>query len=158
MAPENADSFLVERSIEVDASPSTLHGLIDDFHRWPDWSPWEELDPTMTRIYGGADRGVGATYSWSGNRKAGSGSMVITESVPGQKVVLDLAFLKPFKAQNVTTFLLEPSGAGATVRWQMTGKKNWFFKVFGFVFSMDKMVGKDFERGLAKLKAAAEAG
>ncbi|WP_077042500.1 SRPBCC family protein [Rhodococcus sp. MTM3W5.2] len=158
MAPESTDSFLVERSIDVAASPATLHGLIEDFRRWPEWSPWEELDPTMTRTYGGADRGVGATYSWSGNRKAGSGSMVITESVPGQKVVLDLAFLKPFKAENVTTFLLEPSGARTTLRWQMTGRKNWFFKVFGFVFSMDKMVGKDFEKGLAKLKALAEAG
>jgi hypothetical protein len=84
--------------------------------------------------------------------------MVITESVPGQKVVLDLTFLKPFKAENVTTFLLQPSDEGATVRRQMTGKKTWFFKVFGFIFSMDKMVGKDFEKGLAKLKALAEAG
>lgn len=83
--------------------------------------------------------------------------MTVTESVPGRKVKLDLTFLEPFKAENVTTFLLEPTETGTTVRWQMTGRKNWFFKLFGFAFSMDKMVGKDFEKGLAQLAAVAEA-
>ncbi|MFF0817465.1 SRPBCC family protein [Rhodococcus sp. NPDC003318] len=151
-----ADTFLVERSIVTSASPEAVHTLIDDFRNWPQWSPWEELDPNMTRTYAGADRGAGASYAWSGNRKAGAGSMTITESVPGRKVKLDLSFLKPFRAQNVTTFLIEPGGSGTTVRWQMTGKQSWFFTVFGFVISMDKMVGKDFEKGLAALKRAAE--
>ena len=150
-------TFLVERSSTIAAGPEVVFDLIDDFHRWTQWSPWEGLDPDMSRTYSGADRGVGASYAWSGNRKAGSGSMAITESVPNRKVKLDLAFLEPFKAQNVTTFLLEPAASGTTVRWQMAGKQSWFFKVFGFVFSMDKMVGKDFEKGLATLKAVAEA-
>ncbi|QSE83477.1 SRPBCC family protein [Rhodococcus koreensis] len=148
--------FLVERSTVIDASPDVVQPLLDDFRKWQSWSPWEDVDPDLKRTYSGPDSGVGASYAWEGNRKAGSGQMVITESVPGSKVVLDLTFLKPFKAENVTTFLLEPNGAGTTVRWQMTGKNNFFFRIVGVVFPMDKMVGKDFEKGLAQLKAAAE--
>ncbi|MDF3310336.1 SRPBCC family protein [Rhodococcus sp. T2V] len=148
--------FLVERSTVIDASPDVVQPLLDDFRKWQAWSPWEDVDPDLKRTYSGPDSGVGASYAWEGNRKAGSGQMVITESVPGSKVVLDLTFLKPFKAENVTTFLLEPNGAGTTVRWQMTGKNNLFFRIVGVVFPMDKMVGKDFEKGLAQLKAAAE--
>ncbi|GCE36562.1 MULTISPECIES: SRPBCC family protein [Rhodococcus] len=148
--------FLVERSTVIDASPDVVQPLLDDFRKWQAWSPWEDVDPDLKRTYSGPDSGVGASYAWEGNRKAGSGQMVITESVPGSKVVLDLNFLKPFKAENVTTFLLEPNGAGTTVRWQMTGKNNLFFRIVGVVFPMDKMVGKDFEKGLAQLKAAAE--
>ena len=153
-----ADEFLVERSTVIDASPEVVQPLLDDFRQWQSWSPWEGVDPDLKRTYTGPASGVGAAYAWEGNRKAGAGSMVITESVPGSKVVLDLKFLKPFKADNVTTFLLEPNSAGTTVRWQMTGKNNRFFKHLGAFFSMDKMVGKDFEKGLAKLKALAEAG
>lgn len=148
--------FLVERSTVIDASPDVVQPLLDDFRKWQAWSPWEDVDPDLKRTYSGPDSGVGASYAWEGNRKAGSGQMVITESVPGSKVVLDLNFLKPFKAENVTTFLLEPNGAGTTVRWQMTGRNNLFFRIVGVVFPMDKMVGKDFEKGLAQLKAAAE--
>jgi hypothetical protein len=151
-----SSEFLVERSTVIDASPDVVQPLLDDFRKWQAWSPWEDVDPDLKRTYSGPDSGVGASYAWEGNRKAGSGQMVITESVPGSKVVLDLNFLKPFKAENVTTFLLEPNGAGTTVRWQMTGKNNLFFRIVGVVFPMDKMVGKDFEKGLAQLKAAAE--
>ena len=154
----SSDEFLVERSAVVNADAPTIFGLINDFHHWTTWSPWEGLDPAMQRTYSGPAEGVGASYAWSGNKKAGSGSMTITESVPNERVVLDLLFLKPFKAQNVTTFLLEPQGENMAVTWRMTGKKNFFFKAFGFIFSMDKMVGKDFEKGLAQLKAAAEKG
>lgn len=158
MASPNSDEFLVERSAVINAEAATVFDLINDFHRWTTWSPWEGVDPAMQRTYSGPESGVGASYAWSGNKKAGSGSMKITESVPGSRVVLDLSFLKPFKAQNVTTFLLEPQDSSTRVTWQMTGKKNFFFKIFGFIFSMDKMVGKDFEKGLAQLKAEAEKG
>lgn len=158
MASPTSGEFLVERGAAVNAEAGTIFGLINDFHHWTKWSPWEGIDPEMTRTYTGPGSGVGASYAWSGNKKAGSGTMTITESVPNDRVVLDLSFLKPFKAENVTTFLLKPEGNAVRVTWQMTGKKNIFFKLFGFVFSMDKMVGKDFEKGLAQLKAAAEQG
>lgn len=156
LAPKTSDEFRVERSIVIDASPGTVFPLIDNFHRWTAWSPWEGVDPNLRRTYTGPDSGVGATYSWEGNRKAGKGSMSITKSVPDTQVVLDLEFQKPFSAQNVTTFLLEPNSARTTVRWQMTGRKNRMLKLFGFIVNMDKLVGKDFDKGLAQLKAEAE--
>ena len=149
-------SFLVERSTVIQASPEKIHTLLDNFQNWRSWSPWEDADPDLKRTYTGPDSGVGASYAWSGNRKAGAGSMVITDSKPGQIVVLDLVFTKPFKAQNVTTFTIDPGPNGSEVTWAMTGKSNLFFRLVGKVYSMDKMVGKDFEKGLAQLKVEAE--
>ena len=114
-------SFLVERSTVIQASPEKIHSLLDNFQKWRSWSPWEDADPELKRTYSGPDSGVGASYAWSGNRKAGAGSMVITGSKPGQIVVLDLVFTKPFKAQNVTTFTIEPGPNGSEVTWAMTG-------------------------------------
>lgn len=154
MASDN--SFLVERSTVVKAAPDAVQALLDNFHKWPQWSPWEGQDPALKRTYTGPDSGVGAAYSWAGNRKAGAGSMKITESVPGERVVLDLHFTKPFKTENVTKFLLTPEADGTRVVWQMTGQSNFFFALVGKIFPMDKVVGKDFEKGLAQLKSEAE--
>ena len=118
MASQNSDEFLVERTTIVKAEAPVVFALINDFHQWTQWSPWEGLDPAMQRTYAGPDAGVGASYAWAGNKKAGSGSMVITESVPNERVVLDLAFLKPFKAQNVTTFLISPNSGEVQVTWE----------------------------------------
>ncbi|AYJ50866.1 SRPBCC family protein [Rhodococcus sp. P1Y] len=149
-------SFLVERKTTIAASPEKIHALIDDFHNWTRWSPWEDADPNLKRTYTGPDAGVGASYAWSGNRKAGAGAMTITDSKPGQIVVLDLVFTKPFKAKNKTTFTIDPGPNGSEVTWAMTGENNLLFTLVGKIFPMDKVVGKDFEKGLARLKAQAE--
>lgn len=146
--------FSLSRGTVVDAPPERVHALLDDFHAWQRWSPWERLDPDLRRTYSGPDRGVGATYEWSGNRRAGEGRMEITESTP-TSVVVDLRFLKPFKATNVTSFALHPSGAGTGVTWTMTGQRNPAMALMGRLF-FDRSIGQDFERGLASLKAAAE--
>jgi uncharacterized protein YndB with AHSA1/START domain len=150
-----ADTFTVERSASIAAAPETVYDLIADFHKWPQWSPWEELDPGMTRTHSGAESGVGAKYAWSGNRKAGQGDMTITQVAAPRQVKIALNFLKPFKASNVTTFTLTPEGRGTKVLWSMTGPEPLLMRIFHFVFNMDKMVGKDFEKGLAKLDKAA---
>jgi len=147
--------YSVERSITVNAPSHLVHGLVDDFHNWTQWSPWEDLDPELQRTYSGPDQGVGAHYAWSGNRKAGSGSMEITGSVP-EGIDITVAFLKPFKATNKTTIHLEPSGSGTAVRWVMTGEQKGLMALFGKFVSMDRMIGPDFEKGLARLKAVAE--
>src|ERR1700712_2489923 len=115
-------SYSVERSIIVNAPASRLHDLVDDFHHWTAWSPWEDLDPALQRTYSGPDRGVGAHYAWTGNRKAGAGSMEITGSA-AEKIEVSVVFLKPFKATNQTVFSFEPSGEGTRVRWTMTGEQ-----------------------------------
>ena len=149
-------TYTVERSLLVEADPARVQRELVDFHRWTAWSPWEDLDPDLRRSYSGAAEGVGSVYEWSGNRKAGQGRMEITEVRPGDAVVVDLRFLKPFKSQSVTTFRTVPEGSGTRVTWSMTGPRTAGLKVMGLFTSMDKLVGKDFEKGLARLKAVAE--
>ena len=148
--------FAVSRSTTVIADPARVHGLINSFHEWTAWSPWEDLDPELQRDYTGPESGVGARYAWSGNRKAGQGSMEITSSTPDE-IGVRLAFLRPFKASNVVTFSLVPAVDGTEVTWLMTGEQRGLMGLVGRVVSMDKLVGKDFEKGLTRLKAVAEA-
>lgn len=151
-----ADSFKVERSITVQAPAQSIYNEIADFHNWTGWSPWEDLDPNLSRTYSGASSGEGAVYNWSGNRKAGEGRMEITEVAEPTKVQVALDFLKPFKSSSVTTFALQPEGASTRVTWTMTGAKTLTTRLIGLFTSMDKMIGPDFEKGLARLKAVAE--
>ena len=146
--------FSLSRSIRVEAEPERVHRLVDDFREWRSWSPWEDVDPDLVREYSGPERGVGSTYRWSGNRKAGEGTMTVTSSTPGS-VVIDLVFLKPFKAANVCTFTLVAAGAATEVTWTMTGTRNPVMGLAGKLF-FDNAIGKDFDKGLAALKQEAE--
>ncbi|MEO7578772.1 MAG: SRPBCC family protein [Massilia sp.] len=150
------DQFSVKRSIAIQAPPEKIAALLTDFHRWPDWSPWEHLDPTMKRGFSGASAGQGAVYTWSGNKDAGAGRMEIVEAASAAKTVIKLDFIAPFESHNTTVFKLLPSGAATTVEWDMSGPMPFVSKIMSVFFSMDKLIGKDFERGLRKLKAAAE--
>jgi uncharacterized protein YndB with AHSA1/START domain len=151
-----ADTYTVERSTTIQAPPEKVYEQVVDFHRWSAWSPWEELDPSLQRTYAGPDSGVGATYAWSGNRKAGQGRMEITEASEPSLVRVDLRFEKPFKSRSDTSFAIRPEGTGSAVTWSMTGAKTLPLKIFGIFRSMDALIGPDFEKGLARLKATAE--
>lgn len=151
------NDFEVRRSTVVQADPQRVHALVDDFHAWTRWSPWEGLDPDLARTYSGAPSGVGSRYAWSGNRKAGEGSMEITASTP-ERIGIALAFVKPMTTRPDVDFLLEPEGSGTRVTWLMRGEVAGAAAVLSRVVSMDKLLGKDLERGLARLKAAAEDG
>lgn len=146
--------FSLSRSTRIQAEPSRVHALVDDFREWQKWSPWEGVDPDLRREYTGPDHGVGSTYHWSGNKKAGEGEMRITGSTPSS-VVVDLRFLKPFKATNVTTFALTPAGDATDVTWTMAGTRGAIMAVMGKLF-FDKAIGADFEKGLASLKQESE--
>lgn len=156
IAATRPNTFRVERRAHINAPPSAVFPLLDDFHRWVVWSPWERLDPALTRRHSGAASGVGAKYEWSGNKKVGHGRMEIIEAVPPSKVVVRLEFLQPWQATNTAEFTLVPAGGGTDITWAMTGASPFMFKVMGVFTSMDKLVGKDFEAGLANMKAAAE--
>jgi hypothetical protein len=150
----------VERSLPMPVPSAVVYSLLNDFHAWPSWSPWEKLDPEMKREVSGAPTGVGAHYAWVGNDQVGSGSMEIVESKPDQ-IKIRLEFKEPFAATNVTTFALVPttSSAGAPgtrVTWAMDGENNFAAKAMGMFMDMDAMIGKDFEAGLANLGALAE--
>jgi hypothetical protein len=151
--------YEVARAVSVAAAPARVHALLDDFHQWTTWSPWEGLDPELRRTYSGPASGVGARYAWQGNRKAGSGSMEITGSTPGA-VDIQLVFRKPFAARNHVWFTLKPAdvhGApGTAVEWRMRGQQKGLRGLVGRLFPMDRLIGKDFEKGLTRLKAVAE--
>jgi hypothetical protein len=150
-------TFEVRRSAVIPATPEEIFPLVNSFHEWEAWSPWEQVDPGMSRRYYGPDSGVGAGYEWSGNRKAGSGTMEIVESGPSDTVRIRLQFTKPFKALNPTTFTFTPAPGGTEVTWRMTGENKGAAKVFALFMNMDKLVGSDFERGLVALGQAVAA-
>lgn len=146
----------VDRSIVVIADPPQIHALINDLHQWQTWSPWEGIDPDLRREYAGPEAGVGARYTWWGNKKAGSGDMEITSSVP-DRVTVALRFVKPFKAVNTVTFTLAPVAEGTEVTWHMAGEQRGLMGLIGRLIPMDKLLGRDFERGLSNLKSHVEA-
>lgn len=147
--------YVVTRSAVMAAPASSLHSLIDSFHQWRRWSPWEDIDPDLERTYAGPDAGVGAHYAWKGNKKAGAGSMEIVGSEP-RRVDVELVFAMPFKATNTLTFDLVPVAEGTEVTWTMRGQMGGVLGLLGRFMPMDRWVGPDFEKGLARLKAAAE--
>ncbi|MFF1253543.1 SRPBCC family protein [Pseudarthrobacter sp. NPDC058329] len=150
-------TYEVRRSAVIPAPAEDIFPLVNSFHEWTKWSPWESVDPGMDRRYFGRDAGVGARYEWSGNRKAGSGTMEIVESVPSSQIAVRLQFTKPFKALNPTSFTFTPVPGGTEVTWAMTGENKGAAKVFALFVNMDKMVGSDFERGLKSLTEAVAA-
>lgn len=148
-------TFEISRSTGISATAGALHRLIDDFHEWPRWSPWEDLDPDLQRTYSGSDQGVGARYAWKGNRKAGEGSMLITGSTPEQ-VDIEVAFVKPFRNTNQVTFTLTPTGDATEVGWTMRGERTGLWGLIGRLMPMDRLIGRDFEKGLVRLMTVAE--
>lgn len=156
LAATRPNSFTLQRSLTINAPPERIFPLISDFRNWTQWSPWEKLDPNLKRDYSGAPSGLGAVYAWEGDKKVGQGRMEIVEAVPSGKVALKLDFIRPFAAHNAVTFALEPAGGATDVTWTMTGPTPFIGKIFHVFVDMDRMVGRDFEAGLASMKAAAE--
>jgi hypothetical protein len=155
-AATRPDTLHVERTAAIKAPAGTIYPLISDFHNWTAWSPYEKRDPALKRTYGGSPSGKGAVYEWEGNSEVGSGRMEITDtSVPG-KVVIKLDFIKPFEGHNVAQFTMQPSGAATNVTWSMDGPTPYLGKVIGIFMNMDRMIGGDFEAGLANLKTLTE--
>jgi Polyketide cyclase / dehydrase and lipid transport len=156
IASMRPSTFSLQRSTTINASPEKIFLHLNDFKNWGAWSPWEKMDPDLKRNFSGSASGKGAQYSWVGNNKVGEGNMEITRSVPCSDIELNLNFQKPFKASNVTEFKITPNGNMTNVNWEMRGPLNLFMKVMHMFMNMDKMVGKDFEAGLANLKTIVE--
>lgn len=155
-AATKPDTFSVRRSAGIGAAPEKIFPMINDLKSWRTWSPWEKKDPGMKRTYSAVTSGKGATYAWEGNSEVGQGGMEITESVPSSKIAMKLDFIKPFEGHNTVEFILEPQDGMTNVTWTMRGPTPYLAKIIHVFFNMDKMVGGDFEVGLANLKAAAE--
>jgi uncharacterized protein YndB with AHSA1/START domain len=156
LAASKPDTFQVRRSATIKAPPEKIYPLISDFHQWKGWSPWENKDPAMQRTYSGAAAGEGAVYAWEGNKNVGSGRMEIREASAPSKIVIKLDFLKPFEAHNTAEFTMLPQGDATHLTWLMHGPAPFISKLMHVFINIDRMVGKDFEAGLANLKRLTE--
>jgi uncharacterized protein YndB with AHSA1/START domain len=156
MAAMKPATFTVKRVVSIKAPPEKIAPLVTDFHQWASWSPWEHLDPAMKRTFSGAPAGKGAIYEWEGNKDVGKGRMEVLDAATPAKTVIKLDFLQPFESHNVTEFTLVPQGEMTQVTWDMTGPMPFISKIMSVFVSMDAMIGKDFEKGLANMKATAE--
>lgn len=150
-------TYAVERAATIAAPAAVVFAQVADFERWKGWSPWEDLDPGMQRTLRGAPGAVGSAYEWAGNDKVGKGRMTVQDARPGERVGIALEFLEPFASRADTDFVLAPDGASTRVTWTMAGNLGFMEKAMGVFMDMDAMIGKDFEKGLARLKAVAEA-
>ena len=150
------DSIHVQRTTKIKAPPDKIFPLINDFHSWSSWSPWEKVDPAMKRTHSGTASGKGAVYEWDGNSQVGKGRMEITDASAPSKVTIKLDFLKPIEGHNTAEFTLEPEGDSTNVTWAMRGPTPFLSKVMQVFISMDSMLGKEFDTGLANMKSAAE--
>ena len=156
LAASKPNTFSVRRATTVKAPPEKIFGLINDFHQWGTWSPYEHRDPAMKRTYSGAESGKGAVYAWQGNKNVGSGRMEILDASAPSKIVIKLDFFTPFEAHNTAEFTMLPQGDATLVTWLMHGPAPLMSKVMQVFINMDNMIGKDFEKGLANLKTIAE--
>jgi hypothetical protein len=149
--------FRIVRAATISAPPEVVFAQVNDFHKWQAWSPWAKLDPAAKNTFEGPSAGTGAIFSWAGNDKVGEGRMTLTESHPNDLIRIKLEFVKPFEATNTTEFTFKPEGNQTEVTWSMSGRNNFIGKAFCLLMNMDKTVGGDFEKGLADMKAIAEA-
>jgi hypothetical protein len=156
LAATKPDSFSVTRAIDITAPAERIFPLINDFHQWVSWSPWENKDPALKRSYDGPVSGKGAVYGWDGNKNVGSGRMEILEASAPSKILIKLDFLKPFEAHNTAEFTMLPQGASTRLNWVMRGPAPFMSKLMQVFMNLDRMIGKDFEIGLANLKKLAE--
>ena len=156
LAATKSNTLRVQRSTSIKAPPEEIFPLISDFHQWLKWSPYEQKDPAMKRTYDGAERGKGAVYAWNGDKNVGSGRMEILEAASPQKIVIKLDFFTPFEGHNTAEFTMMPQGDGTHVTWLMHGPARFMTKLIQVFMSLDNMIGKDFEAGLANLKKITE--
>jgi hypothetical protein len=154
-ASTKPDTFHVERSINIKVSPEKIFPFINDFHLWDAWTPYNK-DPAMKKTYSGSNSGKGAHYAWEGNKQVGQGEITITDTTPPSQLVFDLHMIKPFEGRNVATFTLAESGNTTKVTWCIDDEHKLMQKTIALFVNLDNVIGKDFEVGLARLKAVAE--
>jgi len=149
--------YRIARSATVAAPPADVFAQVNDFHKWEAWSPWAKLDPAAKATYEGPPAGQGAVFKWSGNNEVGEGTMTLTESRPNELIKINLEFVKPMAGNSTTEFTFKPQADQTAVTWTMSGQNNFISRAICMFMNQDKMVGGYFEKGLANLKAVAEA-
>ncbi|MEO6002533.1 MAG: SRPBCC family protein [Opitutus sp.] len=148
--------FHVARSVTVSAPPAQVFAQMNDLHNYQVWNPFSKADPAMKVTFEGPQAGPDAALTWSGNSQVGAGRMTIVESQPNERVKIRLDFIKPFPSTAAAEFTLTPDGNGTRATWSMSGINTFIPKAIGVFLNMDKMIGGEFERGLAEMKTIVE--
>ncbi len=156
LAALKPDTFAVERTMAMKAPADRIFPYINDLHRFATWSPFERKDPGMKRAFSGPASGKGARYDWDGDSSVGQGYIAILESSAPDRVVMGLDMVRPLRVHNTVEFKLETRGEATNVTWSMRGRVPYAAKIAHVIFDMDRMVGGDFEAGLASLRALVE--
>jgi uncharacterized protein YndB with AHSA1/START domain len=156
VAATRPDTFEVRRTMSIKAPPERIFPLINDLHAFNSWNPYEKKDPNIKGTYGRIPTGKGAAYAFDGNRDVGTGRIEIVDSSPVSRVTMSVSLVEPFEVANVVHFTLTPSGDTTSVTWEMRGDVPYVAKIFHMFLDVDDMVGRDFEAGLASLKAMVE--
>ncbi len=146
--------FRISRTGRISAPPDVVFENVNDLHKWEAWSPWAKMDPNAKNTFAGPFAGSGSSMEWNGNKKVGAGRMTIVDSRPNERIQIKLEFFKPFKATNIAEFTFKPEGSQTSVTWTMSGKNNFMAKAVTMVMNCDKMIGGQFEQGLANLNSA----
>jgi hypothetical protein len=149
--------YRVARSATISAPSAAVFAQVNDFHKWEAWNPWGKIDPAMKQAFEGAPAGIGAIHTWTGNKEVGEGRMTITESRPSELIRINLEFFKPFAGNSIAEFTFRPEGNQTAVTWSMAGQNNLMAKAIHLFMNMDKMIGGQFEKGLADMKSVVEA-
>ncbi len=149
--------FRIVRSATISAPPAVVFSQVNDFHRWEAWSPWAKMDPAAKNTFDGAPSGAGAIFAWAGNDKVGEGRMTLTESRPSDLIRIKLDFVRPFAGSSTAAFTFRPEGNQTVVTWAMEGRNSFLARAFFLFVNKDTMIGGEFEKGLAQMKAVAEA-
>ncbi|MBU1210834.1 MAG: SRPBCC family protein [Alphaproteobacteria bacterium] len=152
--------FSVARSTVIAAPPEAVFQHVNDLKKWDAWSPWAKRDPDAKAEFEGPESGKGAIFKWDGNDEVGKGQMSIEESIPPREIEIKLAFVEPFPGTSDVGFAFEPAGNGTTVTWTIAGEQGFVERAICTLMGldMDRMIGKDYEEGLANLKRVVEAG
>lgn len=151
------DSYALSRSAVIAAPPAAVFSHLEDFRKWDAWSPWAKRDPGAKTTFSGSPSGKGAVFQWAGNAEVGEGRMTIVDSRPAEALAIRLDFTKPYPATSDVTFALKPEAGGTRVTWSMSGRTSYIERAFCTLMGgMERIVGPDYEKGLASLKAAVE--
>ncbi len=148
--------FRVSRSATMVAQPNAVFAQVNDFHKWDAWSPWAKLDPAAKNTFEGPSSGVGASLAWDGNNDVGAGRMTITEAREHELIRIRLEFIRPFAGASTAEFTFQPQGDKTIVTWSMFGEQKFIGKAFSLFMDCDAMMGGEFEKGLANMKAIVE--
>jgi len=149
--------FRIARSVTIAAPAAVVFDQINDFHKWDKWSPWAKMDPDAKNSFEGPASGVGAAFAWDGNSQVGAGKMTVTESRPGELLRIQMEFIKPFAATHTVEFIFKPQGTDTVLTWSMAGENSFMAKAVTLIMNCDKMVGGQYEKGLAEIKSLSEA-